>query len=164
MYARHTARRQRLTSAWQRTSARLKGQIAAESLEPGAIAIDIARRHGCRTQQVHDWRRRARSTTGAAGFGRCNIVRAFGVGIVATGGCGASASIHFDTRRQWSSYVVRMVSTMSTLAANPNSCALRDVVDAEQILTAMRRLISQHRHLCRRGSWRSRCEHRCRRR
>ncbi|MCA1459000.1 transposase [Bradyrhizobium sp. BRP22] len=35
-------------------------QIAAESLEPGAIVTDVARRHGCRPQQVHDWRRRAR--------------------------------------------------------------------------------------------------------
>src|SRR5262245_41047113 len=39
----------------------LKGQIVAESLEVGAIVTDIARRHGCRPQQVHDWRRRARS-------------------------------------------------------------------------------------------------------
>jgi len=38
----------------------LKAQIAAESLEPGAIVTDVARRHGCRPQQVHDWRRRAR--------------------------------------------------------------------------------------------------------
>ncbi|WP_346659619.1 transposase [Bradyrhizobium sp. 146] len=34
--------------------------IVAESLEPGAVVTDIARRHGCRPQQVHDWRRRAR--------------------------------------------------------------------------------------------------------
>jgi transposase len=39
----------------------LKAQIVAESLEPGAIVTDIARRRGCRPQQVHDWRRRARS-------------------------------------------------------------------------------------------------------
>jgi transposase len=39
----------------------LKAQIVAESLEPGATVTDIARRHGCRPQQVHDWRRRARS-------------------------------------------------------------------------------------------------------
>jgi transposase len=38
----------------------LKAQIVAESLEPGVIVTDIARRHGCRPQQVHDWRRRAR--------------------------------------------------------------------------------------------------------
>jgi transposase len=38
----------------------LKARIAAESLEPGAIVTDVARRHGCRPQQVHDWRRRAR--------------------------------------------------------------------------------------------------------
>ncbi|MCK1403881.1 transposase [Bradyrhizobium sp. 76] len=38
----------------------LKAQIVAESLEPGAIVTDVARRHGCRPQQVHDWRRRAR--------------------------------------------------------------------------------------------------------
>lgn len=38
----------------------LKAQIVAESLESGAVVTDIARRHGCRPQQVHDWRRRAR--------------------------------------------------------------------------------------------------------
>jgi transposase len=38
----------------------LKAQIVAESLEPGAIVTDVARHHGCRPQQVHDWRRRAR--------------------------------------------------------------------------------------------------------
>ncbi|PPQ13903.1 hypothetical protein CV770_39940 [Bradyrhizobium sp. AC87j1] len=38
----------------------LKAQIAAESLEPGAVVTDVARRLGCRPQQVHDWRRRAR--------------------------------------------------------------------------------------------------------
>jgi transposase len=38
----------------------LKARIAAESLEAGAIVTDVARRHGCRPQQVHDWRRRAR--------------------------------------------------------------------------------------------------------
>lgn len=38
----------------------LKAQIAAESLEPRAIVTDVARRHGCRPQQIHDWRRRER--------------------------------------------------------------------------------------------------------
>ncbi|WP_346731021.1 transposase, partial [Bradyrhizobium sp. 38] len=38
----------------------LKAQIVADSLEPGAIVTNVARRHGCRPQQVHDWRRRAR--------------------------------------------------------------------------------------------------------
>ena len=38
----------------------LKARIAAESLEPGAIVTDVARRHGCRPQHVHDWWRRAR--------------------------------------------------------------------------------------------------------
>ena len=39
----------------------LKAQIVAESLQAGAVVTDIARRHGCRPQQVHDWRHRARS-------------------------------------------------------------------------------------------------------
>ena len=38
----------------------LKAQIVAESLEPDAIVTHVARRHGCRPQQVHDWRRLAR--------------------------------------------------------------------------------------------------------
>ena len=48
----------------------LKAQIVAESFEPGAIVTDVARRHGCRPQQVHDWRRMgALGSIGAAGFG-----------------------------------------------------------------------------------------------
>lgn len=38
----------------------VKAQIVAESLAPGAIVTHVARRHGCRPQQVHDWRRLAR--------------------------------------------------------------------------------------------------------
>jgi len=37
-----------------------KARIVSESLEPGAIVTHVARRHGCRPQQVHDWRRLAR--------------------------------------------------------------------------------------------------------
>ena len=39
----------------------LKVQIVVESLQPGAVVTDVARRHGCRPQQVHDWRHRVRS-------------------------------------------------------------------------------------------------------
>jgi transposase len=38
----------------------LKLQIVAESFEPGVAVTDVARRHGCRPQQVHDWRRQVR--------------------------------------------------------------------------------------------------------
>ncbi len=38
----------------------LKARIVVESLVPGAVVTDIARRHGCRPQQIHDWRRLAR--------------------------------------------------------------------------------------------------------
>jgi transposase len=38
----------------------LKAQIVVESFRPGALVTDIARRHGCRPQQVHGWRRMAR--------------------------------------------------------------------------------------------------------
>jgi transposase len=45
----------------KRWPAELKAEIVAESFQPGAVVADVARRHGCRPQQVHDWRRRARS-------------------------------------------------------------------------------------------------------
>jgi transposase-like protein len=67
----------------------LKAQIVAESLQAGAVVTDIARRHGCRPQQVHDWRHRAFGSIGAAGFGGCTVVRAVSVGGFATGGSGA---------------------------------------------------------------------------
>jgi transposase len=38
----------------------LKARIVIESLTPGAVVTAVARRHGCRPQQVHDWRRLAR--------------------------------------------------------------------------------------------------------
>ena len=32
-----------------------------ESLRPGTVVTQLAQRHGCRPQQVHDWRRLART-------------------------------------------------------------------------------------------------------
>ncbi len=47
-----TGRRRRLDSE--------KGRIAAESLVPGAVVTDIARRYGVTRWQIYDWRRRFR--------------------------------------------------------------------------------------------------------
>lgn len=41
-------------------------RIAAESLEPGAIVADVARRHGATRWQIYDWRRRFRRSRQAA--------------------------------------------------------------------------------------------------
>jgi len=38
----------------------LKALIVVESFADGAIVTDVARRHGCRAQQIHDWRGLAR--------------------------------------------------------------------------------------------------------
>jgi len=38
----------------------LKAQLVAESFEEGAVVAEVARRHGCRVQQLHAWRRMAR--------------------------------------------------------------------------------------------------------
>ncbi|HUZ66515.1 MAG TPA: transposase [Beijerinckiaceae bacterium] len=38
-----------------------KARIAAESLAPGAVVSDVARRHGASRWQVYDWRRRFRT-------------------------------------------------------------------------------------------------------
>jgi transposase len=38
----------------------LKAQIVAESFERGAVVTAVARRHGCRAQQLRGWRRLAR--------------------------------------------------------------------------------------------------------
>ncbi|WFT97071.1 transposase [Bradyrhizobium barranii] len=78
----------------------LNARIAAESLEPGAIVTDVARRQGGRRQQVHDWRRRARLgqlvlPASANTLSFC----AFGVGIVATGGYGVLVSLRLASSR-----------------------------------------------------------------
>jgi transposase len=38
----------------------MKARIVMESLRPGTVVTQLAQRHGCRPQQVHDWRRLAR--------------------------------------------------------------------------------------------------------
>ena len=48
-------------SGRRRWSDELKAQIVAESLARGSVVTEIARRHGCRPQQVWDWRRMART-------------------------------------------------------------------------------------------------------
>jgi transposase len=48
-------------SGRRRWSDAVRAQIVAESLEPGAVVVHVARRHGCRPQQVHEWRKLART-------------------------------------------------------------------------------------------------------
>ena len=38
-----------------------KARIVLESFEPGTMVTELALRHGCRPQQIHDWRRLART-------------------------------------------------------------------------------------------------------
>ena len=38
-----------------------KARIVMESLRPGTVVTQLAQRHGCRAQQIHDWRRLART-------------------------------------------------------------------------------------------------------
>lgn len=38
----------------------LKAKIVAESLEPGIMVTELARRHGVRASQIHLWRKHAR--------------------------------------------------------------------------------------------------------
>jgi transposase len=80
-----SARRQRIeviTRGERRRSwtAEQKGEIAAESLEPGASAITVARKHGISTGQLYTWRQQLlRDSAGAAantspGFVRVDVV------------------------------------------------------------------------------------------
>jgi transposase len=38
-----------------------KARIVLESFKPGTVVTQLAQRHGCRPQQIHDWRRLART-------------------------------------------------------------------------------------------------------
>lgn len=38
-----------------------KARIVIESFAPGTVITQLAQRHGCRPQQIHDWRRLART-------------------------------------------------------------------------------------------------------
>ena len=38
-----------------------KARIVVESFAPGIVVTQLAQRHGCRAQQIHDWRRLART-------------------------------------------------------------------------------------------------------
>jgi len=43
-----------------------KSRIVAETLVPGAVVLEVARRHGLRPQQVFTWRREARKLAASA--------------------------------------------------------------------------------------------------
>ena len=38
-----------------------KARIVIESFAPGTVVTQLAQQHGCRAQQIHDWRRLART-------------------------------------------------------------------------------------------------------
>src|SRR5262252_10987047 len=43
-----------------------KARIVRESLKPGAIVSEVARRHGLTRWQLYDWRRKVRTATGGS--------------------------------------------------------------------------------------------------
>ncbi|HLK81701.1 MAG TPA: transposase [Xanthobacteraceae bacterium] len=47
-----------------------KARIVQESLEPGAVVSEVARRHGLTRWQLYDWRRKARAAGDQAGPAR----------------------------------------------------------------------------------------------
>lgn len=54
----------------------VKARIVAESFEPGAGVVDVARLHGVIANQLSDWRRQARRQSGAAVCGGNDAVGA----------------------------------------------------------------------------------------
>lgn len=50
----------------RRWSSADKARIVRESLEPGAVGCEVARRHGLTRWQLYDWRRKARAAAGQA--------------------------------------------------------------------------------------------------
>jgi len=48
------------TRGYRRWSDDVKARIVAESFQPGARVVDVARRHGLAAHQLSDWRRLAR--------------------------------------------------------------------------------------------------------
>ena len=48
------------TRGYRRWPDDVKARIVAESFQPGARVVDVARRHGLAAHQLSDWRRRAR--------------------------------------------------------------------------------------------------------
>ena len=48
------------TRGYRRWPAEVKARIVAESFQPGARVVDVARRHGLAAHQLSDWRRHAR--------------------------------------------------------------------------------------------------------
>lgn len=48
------------TRGYRRWPGDVKARIVAESFQPGARVVDVARRHGLAAHQLSDWRRQAR--------------------------------------------------------------------------------------------------------
>ena len=49
-----------------------KARIIAETLAPGAVTSEVARRHGMSPQQIFGWRREAKRRSGS-GASKCKI-------------------------------------------------------------------------------------------
>jgi transposase len=54
------------TAGRRRWSAAAKARIVEETMAPGAVVSEVARRHGLRPQQLFTWRRLARQTLSRA--------------------------------------------------------------------------------------------------
>lgn len=61
---RHAPRRMELLTCapgWRRWPDEMKARIVLESFAPDTVVTQLAQHYGCRPQQIHDWRRLART-------------------------------------------------------------------------------------------------------
>jgi transposase len=103
-----------------------KARIVMESFAPGTVVTQLAQRHGCRPQQIHDWRRLARTGKLALPAPPGEPVPAF-VPLLADNSVAAPAAPSAATG---ASIVVEIADAAVRVSGHPGAEVLLDVFSA----------------------------------
>jgi transposase len=103
-----------------------KARIVLESFVPGTVVTQLAHRHGCRPQQIHDWRRLARTGKLALPAPAGEAIPAFVPLLPDTSASGAAAPASASE----ASLVVEFEGATVHVRGRPGAEALLDVFSA----------------------------------
>ena len=103
-----------------------KARIVVESFTPGTVVTQLAQRHGCRPQQIHDWRRLARTGKLALPSAAGESIQAF-VPLLADNSGAAPVAPSAATK---ASIVVEIADAAVRVSGHPGAEVLLDVFSA----------------------------------
>ena len=104
-----------------------KARIVIESFAPGMVVTQLAQRHGCRAQQIHDWRRLARTGKLALPAAAGDLLPAF-VPLLPDGSSPAPACPAAAAAETW--IAVEIADATVRVSGRPGTEELLDVFSA----------------------------------